>query len=158
MIKFINIWILLLFCTYSYGQYYDVGHNTHYFNIANLDSSKYRIIKTVFDADPLKETKRIFNYDGELMEELVYLNSTLISGIEYFIHPNFPFLQVPRIFKVEEVIHKSLDYENTNISSSLVKYDVRDTAPKIMTVRVYNNNIQDFYILNGDKGYSIYFK
>ena len=158
MVKFFNIIILFFFYTFASAQYYDVGYNTNYFDISNLDSSKYRIIKTVFDVDPRKETKRIFNDNGKLMEELVFVNSALVSGIEYFTHPYFPFLQVPRSFKVEEVTHRVLDYENINASSSLVKYMIKDTLSEIINVRIYNNQIQDFYILGTSQGYNLYFK
>ena len=158
MVKFINTCIIFFFYTCASAQYYDVGHNTNYFNIAHLDSSKYRIIKTVFNVDPLKETKRIFNTAGELMEELVFVNRKLVSGVEYYFHPDFPFLQVPRDFQVEEVIHRTLDYENINMSSSLVKYQVKDTLLQIVNVRVYNNKIQDFYILDSPQGSKLYFK
>ena len=112
MVRVINIIIIFFFYTCAHAQYYDVGHNTNYFNISNLDSSKYRIIKTVFNVDPSKETKRVFNANGKLMEELVFVNSVLVSGIEYFTHPYFSFLPIPRHFKIEEVKHKFSDYEN----------------------------------------------
>jgi hypothetical protein len=112
-----------------------------------LDSSKYRIIKTVLDLEPKKELKRVFNNEGELMEELVFIDGELVSGIEYFINSDFPFLQVPRSFKIEQLIHVFTDYKNTYTSSSLVKYE-RDTQSDWITVRLYNNQIQDFYILN----------
>ena len=158
MVRVINIIIIFFFYTCAHAQYYDVGHNTNYFNISNLDSSKYRIIKTVFNVDPSKETKRVFNANGELMEELVFVNSILVSGIEYFTHPYFSFLPIPRNFKIEEVKHKFSDYENINTSSSLVKYMIRDTLSESINVRIYNNQIQDFYILDGPQGYNLYFK
>ena len=154
----VNIIIIFFFYTCAHAQYYDVGHNTNYFNISNLDSSKYRIIKTVFNVDPSKETKRVFNANGELMEELDFVNSILVSGIEYFTHPYFSFLPIPRHFKIEEVKHKFSDYENINTSSSLVKYMIRDTLSESINVRIYNNQIQDFYILDGPQGYNLYFK
>ena len=154
----VNIIIIFFFYTCAHAQYYDVGHNTNYFNISNLDSSKYRIIKTVFNVDPSKETKRVFNANGELMEELDFVNSILVSGIEYFTHPYFSFLPIPRNFKIEEVKHKFSDYENINTSSSLVKYMIRDTLSESINVRIYNNQIQDFYILDGPQGYNLYFK
>mgnify|MGYP001169133681 CR=1 FL=1 len=158
MVRVINIIIIFFFYTCAHAQYYDVGYNTNYFNISNLDSSKYRIIKTVFNVDPSKETKRVFNANGELMEELVFVNSVLVSGIEYFTHPYFSFLSIPRHFKIEEVKHKFSDYENINTSSSLVKYMIRDTLSESINVRMYNNQIQDFYILDGPQGYNLYFK
>jgi len=146
--KFINVTIFFfLFSTYAFSQYYDIGYSPDYFGIYNLDSSKYRIIKTVLDLEPTKELKRVFNNDGELMEELVFVDGDLVSGIEYFINSDFPFLQVPRSFKIEQITHVFKDYKNTHTSSSLVKYE-RDNQSDWITVRLYNNQIQDFYILN----------
>ena len=146
--KFINITIFFFFfSTYAFPQYYDIGYSPDYFGIYNLDSSKYRIIKTVLDLEPKKELKRVFNNDGKLMEELVFIDGKLVSGIEYFINPDFPFLQVPRSFKIEQIAHVFKDYKNINTTSSLVQYE-RENYQDLVTVRLYNNQIQDFYILN----------
>ena len=58
--KFINVTIFFfLFSTCAFSQYYDIGHSPDYFGIYNLDSSKYKIIKTVLDLEPKKELKRV---------------------------------------------------------------------------------------------------
>lgn len=157
MYNLINVIIFFLCSTAVYSQHYDIGHNTNYFGIHNIDSSKYRVIKTVFNVDPEKEIKRIFNNDGALMEELVFVDGKLSSGIEYFIHPHFPFLEIPRSFQIEDVTHRFSNYKNMNTTSSLVKYQMQYEGD-VITVRVYNNQIQDFYIIDTDQGYKLYFK
>jgi len=97
--------------------------------------------------EPKKKIKKVFSENGELLEELVFLNGILVGGIEYFVHSEFPFLDIPRRFHVEDITHNLATYKNMDITSSTVRY-APEFQNTILKVRVYNNDLQSFYILN----------
>ena len=93
-----------------------------------------------------------------VLEELVFVNGVLVGGIEYFVHSEFPFLDTPRRFRIEAVTHRLATYKNMAITSSTARYapDFQNTTLK---VRVYNNDMQSFYILNTTlHGRKLFFK
>ena len=152
--------VFFFLSTCAFSQYYDTGYNTNYFGIYNLNASKYRIIKTALNLNPHKKIKRVFNDNGELIEELIFINEKLVSGIEYFVNSKFPFLKVPRSFKVEKVIinHNMSKYYCTQITSSLTKY-LPESQEISLKRRIYNQEGQDFYIIDITAGFSkLYFK
>ena len=163
--KFINVTLLFFFfSTCAFSQHYDIGYNTNYFSICNLNASKYRIINTALNLNPHKTIKRVFNDNGELMEELIFINGKLVSGIEYFINSKFPFLKVPRSFKVEDLTinHNMSKYYYKQITSSLVKY-LPESKEIALTQRIYNQDGKDFYIMDITDGFGktvskLYFK
>ncbi|MBF25876.1 MAG: hypothetical protein CMP49_05105 [Flavobacteriales bacterium] len=152
--------IFFLISSNLFSQYFDIGYDQNFFNISDLNASKYRIIKTVVDFHPEKDVKRVFNNKGELIEELVYINGNLSSGIEYFKDLDFPFLQVPRDFVVQdiEVNHNMAQYFYKKVNSSLTKY-IPEAQIALFKLRVYNYDNQEFYILNiGNGRRKLFFK
>ncbi|MBL31417.1 MAG: hypothetical protein CMP62_01640 [Flavobacteriales bacterium] len=162
MLNYCKISILILFSvflqTIGLSQHYDIGYNTDYLNIYSPNSFDPDYRRTIFTLEPKKKIKKVFSETGALLEELVFVNGVLVGGIEYFIHSEFPFLDTPRRFRIEAVTHSLATYKNMAITSSTVRY-VPDFQNTTLKVRVYNNDMQSFYILNTTPhGRKLFFK
>ena len=164
MFKFLSCTNLLLifslFSTHLFSQYFDIGHDQNFFKISDLNTSKYRVIKTVVDFNSEHDVKRVFNNQGELIEELVYVNGNLSSGIEYFQDSDFPFLQIPRDFVIQdvEINHNMSQYFYQKVNSSLTKY-TPESQFLVVPLRVYMHDEQEFYILSiGNGKRKLFFK
>ncbi len=161
MIKFkklIKIVLLFICCSQvGFSQYYDVGYSTNYLGIYEFKSSEKNFKEKILKIDPIKTIKRVFDADGILVEELIFINGELVSGVEYFINPSFPFLKVPRDFKMEHIRHKISRYSKIKFTSSLTSYIPKDEE-HLFRVRVYNNKGQDFFILNKFETPKLYYK
>ena len=162
MLNYCKISILIFFSIFlqkiGFSQHYDIGYNTDYLNIYSPNSFDLTYRSTIFTLEPKKKIKKVFSETGELLEELVFLNGVLVGGIEYFIHSKFPFLDAPRRFHVEDIVHNLATYKNMAITSSTVRY-VPDFQNTTLKVRVYNNGLQSFYIVNTDlQGRKLFFK
>ena len=154
--KYKIFYFILFSCQLSFSQYYDVGYNTDYFSIQNLNFSDTTSSFQEFRLSLDKNVKKVFNKEYQLLEDLVFINQILVSGVEYFVNLEFPFLDIPRNFEIKEVEHDILNYENVQFSESLVKY-----LPKfnkaVFRVRLYVHNEKHFYILNTGLGNKMYF-
>ena len=148
---------VLLLCQGVFSQHYDFGYSTEYKTIISgeLDSTNLKIIEFVLSDN--KKIKRIFNQKDKLLEELVFINDSLVSGVEYFRHPTFSFLDNPRTFQIQEVEKELANYQNIKFTASLIKY-LPKLKKGIFKVRVYHsNNNTSFYILETSQGSKIYF-
>ena len=165
-IFFISV-ILFVGCVFS--QNYDYAEKMEYFKTTNLGEDKLTLIDSTathpyenikkeitYNIDANKEIKKIFNTQGQLVEDLVFINSKLSSGIEYFINPSFPFLKSPRSFYMKTIDHKEVNYENIKSNTGLIEY-LPQSKIAVIRVRMYINNTQEFYILNTAQGRKIYY-
>ena len=157
IIKFRLIATFFLLLNFVFAQHYDFGYNTNYQHIeeVKVDNNTFKEVAYTISAN--KKIKKIFNAHDILLEELVFIDDQLCSGIEYFIHAKFPFLKSPRSFKIETIERDLSNYENVKFSSSLVKY-----MPKLkkatFKVRVYKHNKSEFYLLDTNTRQELYFK
>jgi len=148
---------MVLMPQFSLCQYYDIGYNTNYTLIQNLNFSDTKSNIVEFQLNSNKVIKKVFNQNQELVEELVFIDQILISGVEYFINKEFPFLDTPRNFIIKELEHVVSDYKNIKFSPSLIKY-LPNFQKGVFRVRLYTLNDQTFYILNTGFGNKIYFQ
>ena len=155
---FIIYSVFLLSCQFTLSQHYDIGYNTEYNTIReiNLDSTNYKTIE--FSIDNNKKIKKLFTHDQNIIEELVFIDDVLVSGIEYFINPQFPFLKTPRSFQIQEVEREIANYQNIKFTASLIKY-LPKMKKGIFKLRVYTDtDSTNFYILETNQGEKIYFQ
>ena len=149
--------VVILLSQFTYAQHYDIGYNTDYKTIQEspLDTTKFK--ETIYTISSNKKLKKIFNRDGKLIEELVFINGKLSAGIEYYTHTKYPFLEIPRSFEIQNIERIISNYENIKFTSSLIKY-----MPKLkkatFKLRVYKHKDSEFYILKSSKGEELYFK
>ena len=167
--------VFLLSFQVTLSQHYDIGYNTEYQKImvpymeSQVDNTKFKIID--FIINDKKKIKKIFNKcagctdeftcnfpNHKILEELVFIDNVLVSGIEYFIHPKFPFLSIPRHFQIQEIEREVANYQNIKFTASLIKY-LPKMQKGIFKVRVYQETDQkSFYILETAQGSKIYFQ
>ena len=134
------------------AQHYDYGQQVQYFKTPNLvldtiifrDSTHSQYSNSVtkeiiYSVNANKTIKKTFNHHGNLIEELVFLNKELVSGIEYFINPTFPFLKSPRSFVMRTIEHNEVSYENIKSNIGLIEY-VPQSKIAILRLRIYTNN------------------
>tara|TARA_Y100001968_G_C19384718_1_gene732257 strand:- start:1154 stop:1636 length:483 start_codon:yes stop_codon:yes gene_type:complete len=157
VIKSQAIVIFFLLLNFAFSQHYDIGYNTDYQYIKEIESNNITKKEILYIINDNKKIKKIFDEKDVLLEELVFVDNQLVSGIEYFTHFKFPFLKKPRSFKIEYIERTVSNYENIKFSSSLVKY-----MPKLKTAtfktRVYQHNTSEFYLLHINRKYELYFK
>ena len=155
--KLNTLLVIIFLSNLAIAQHYDIGYNTDYQNIQEspLDTTKFKEI--IYTLSSNKKLKKIFNKEGHLVEELVFINGKLSVGIEYYIHTKYPFLDVPRSFKIENIERIISNYENIKLTSSLIKY-MPKLKKAIFQVRVYQHKDSEFYILKSNKGEELYFK
>ena len=92
-----------------------------------------------------------------MIEELVFVDNILVSGIEYFTNPKFPFLKTPRSFIVKTIEQEVANYHNMQFTASLVKY-LPELKRAVFNVRLYTSKNNNFYILNLGHGSKIYYQ
>lgn len=155
--KLNGLLVLLFVSKFSFSQNYDIGYNTPYITINNtkLDTNQFK--ETIYTLSDNKEVKKIFNNDGALIEELVFIDGELSAGIEYFTHYKFNFLGIPRHFEVQTVEREISNYENIKFSSSLIQY-MPKSKKAVFRVRVYTHDESEFYILKLNRVEKLYFK
>ena len=68
----------------------------------------------------------------------MFIDDVLVSGIEYFINPQFPFLKIPRSFQIQEVELEIANYQNIKFTASLIKY-LPKMKKAIFKLRVYTD-------------------
>ena len=152
---------ILGFCIFTpillFSQHLDFGYNTNYSSITSLQclDTTYTVID--FIIGDKKRITKVFNQDQALIEELVLVDDSLVSGVEYFQNKEFPFLQSPRSFVTTELEHTVLDYDNIKLSPFLIEYFPK-LKKGIFRVRLYNHKDREFFILNLGGTNKIYFK
>ena len=157
IIKFRLIVTFFLLLNFVIAQHYDIGHNTNYQHINEVAVNNTTFKEVVYVISTNKKIKKIFNGNNTLLEELVFVDDQLVSGIEYFVDAKFPFLQIPRSFKIENIERVVSNYKNVKFSSSLIKY-IPKLKKATFKVRVYKHNESEFYLLNTNTSQELYFK
>ncbi|MAQ31787.1 MAG: hypothetical protein CMD26_03530 [Flavobacteriales bacterium] len=157
MIRIVTCSIVLLF-QIVFSQHYDIGYNTHYKQIVEiqLDDKNFKAVDFIIDDN--KKVTKIFNLQNTIIEELVFVDDILVSGVEYFTNPKFPFLKTPRSFIMQTIEQEVANYYNIQFTSSLIKY-LPKLKKAVFNVRLYNSTKNNnFYILNTGHGSKIYYK
>ena len=115
-------------------------------------------LRILFTLSHGKTIQKVFNSDSELIEELVFMEGELMAGIEYFSHPNFPFLETPRSFSVQNIAQ--LDFNHDLIKKKYI-LNIQNQAPPLQMsedfrqvkyetfyTRVYTQDGNMFFIHN----------
>ena len=155
-----NIILIIIFFGFQgvvFSQHYDTGFKTQYVGIEKENAVNGKLKEWVLTINAEKKIKKIFNTDGSLREDLVFINDVMTSGIEYFENESFPFLKSPRKFQVKEIEKNIINYENVKFSESLIKY-LPQVKRGVFKVRVYSNQGKAFYILKIGGENKLYFE
>tara|TARA_B100000902_G_C26917668_1_gene720097 strand:- start:327 stop:728 length:402 start_codon:yes stop_codon:yes gene_type:complete len=127
---------LILFLSiniYLNAQNFYTGDNLNYDKIDIEYFLNGKINKHTTYLTTNKKIVKLFSSDGAINEELIIINDSIVSGIEYFTNELLPFLPSPRSFHMGLVGDKS-------------------------HVRLYRIKNQFFYILNRNGQQKIFFK
>tara|TARA_B000000565_G_C23534990_1_gene281290 strand:- start:35 stop:508 length:474 start_codon:yes stop_codon:yes gene_type:complete len=156
MIRIVTCSTVLLF-QIVFSQHYDIGYNTDYKQIVEiqLDNKNFKAVDFIIDDN--KKVTKIFNLQNTMIEELVFVDNILVSGIEYFTNPKFPFLKTPRSFIMKTIEQEVANYHNIQFTASLVKY-LPKLKKAVFNVRLYTSKNNNFYILNIGHGSKIYYQ
>ena len=160
MFKIIRLHIIIVFILcpiFLFSQHYDIGYPENYTAIHEFIDDSTQIKKITYTINDRKKIKKIFNSDGRIIEELVFIDDELSSGIEYFTYLQFQFLEKPRTFEMQNIERNVINYENIKMSSSLIQY-MPKSKKAIFRVRVYKNNKSEFYILKLNGSEALYYK
>ena len=151
------ITLFIFFPLHIFSQHYDIGYPEQYVDIQEFNDDSTQITEITYTIDSKKKVKKIFNSDGKIIEELVFIDDKLSSGIEHFTYLKFQFLETPRTFEMQNIERNVINYENIKLSSSLIQY-MPKSKKAIFRVRVYKNNNSDFYILKLNDSEELYYK
>ena len=143
--------------SFMFSQHYDIGYPEQYIDIQILKEDSTHVKEIIYTISDQKKVKKVFNSEGSIIEELVFIDDTLTSGIEYFSHHKFPFLETPRIFEMKNIERNEINYQNIKLTSSLIQY-MPNSKKAIFRVRVYQNNKSKFYILKLNHSEKLYYK
>tara|TARA_B100000427_G_scaffold101291_1_gene83530 strand:- start:1297 stop:1779 length:483 start_codon:yes stop_codon:yes gene_type:complete len=160
MVKIISLHIItvfILFPNFLFSQHYDIGYPENYIAIHEFIDDSNQTKEITYIINDHKKVTKVFNSDGRIIEDLVFIDGELTSGTEYFTYLQFQFLETPRTFEMQNIERSVINYENIKLSSSLIQY-MPKSKKAIFRVRVYQNNKSEFYILKLNGSEELYYK
>ena len=107
---------------FLFSQHYDIGYPENYTAIHEFIDDSTQIKEIIYTINDHKKVKKVFNSDGRIIEDLVFIDDKLTSGTEYFTYLKFQFLETPRTFEMQNIERSVINYENIKLSSSLIQY------------------------------------